>query len=147
MDDQQIETLFAYLREHSGRYSLSALREQLLQTGYDPALVDRAIAIYQQENPPTFSARELVWPKAVLVLLANILLALLVSSSMIWRSNGFSLPFLIVCGEILGGIALLSSPKGRVWGRALLFGLLLTIAIPLLLVGVCILLFSAGQWH
>jgi hypothetical protein len=50
MTDPSLDPILAYLREHSGRYSLSALREQLLQTGHDQDLVDRAIAIYQHEQ-------------------------------------------------------------------------------------------------
>jgi len=145
MDNQQIDPIFAYLREHSGRYSYSALRDQLVENGYDPAEVDRALAIYQQENPPAFAAREWVWPRAILVFFANLLLVP-ATSTLIRGFTGLSLPILILCAEIVGGIALLSSPQGRVWGRALLFGLLITIAIPLLLVGVCFLLFSAGHY-
>src|SRR3954452_18527844 len=74
MTDPSLDPIFAYLREHSGRYSLSALREQLLQTGYDPAEVDRAVAIYQQEDPPKLSPP--VWPKALLVAGANVLLVI-----------------------------------------------------------------------
>jgi hypothetical protein len=146
MTDPSLDPIFAYLREHSGRFSYSALRDQLLENGYTPADVDRALAIYQQENPPTFTAREWVWPRAILVFFANLLLVP-ATSTLIRGLTGLSLPILILCAEIVGGIALLSSPQGRVWGRALLFGLMLTIAIPLLLVGICFLILSSGQWH
>jgi hypothetical protein len=136
MTDPSLDPIFAYLREHSGRYSYSALREQLLENGYAPAEVDRALAIYQQENQPTVSAREPVWPKALLVLVVNILL--------VFTGPGI----LLVFGEILGGIALLfsSSAEGRAWGRALLFGFLITAALALLLFGICVSLFSKA-WH
>src|SRR5437764_596067 len=52
MTDPNLDPIFDYLREHSGRYSLSALREQLLQTDYDRALVDRAIAVFQEQPTP-----------------------------------------------------------------------------------------------
>jgi hypothetical protein len=135
VNDPDLDPILAYLREHSGYYSYSDLREQLLGNGYDQAEVDRALAIYQQENPPTVSAREPVWPKALLVLVANILL--------VFTGPVF---ILIVCGEILGGIVLLFLPEGRVWGRALLFTSLLTVALALLLFGICVSLFSRA-WH
>ena len=52
MTDPNLEPLVAYPREHSGRYSLEALREQLVRSGSDPASVEQAIAIYHQERPP-----------------------------------------------------------------------------------------------
>jgi hypothetical protein len=132
MSDPSLDPVFDYLREHSGRYSYSALRDQLLENGYDPAEVDRALAIYQQENPPKFSARESVWPKAVLVLVANILLLLIAIAS--W-ANG---DVLIGIGcELPAGLLLALWPLGRVWGRALIFGFLLSVAVVLLLGGVC----------
>jgi hypothetical protein len=149
MTDSNLDPIFDYLREHSGRYSLSALREQLLQTGYDRAEVDRAIAIYQQENPPTFP--ESVWPKALLVAGGNVLLvifgilALSSGKGDTIRLIGYVL-LLAFGGEILGGIVLLVSPKGRLWGRALLFGFLLTLALAILLGGVCFLILSQGKW-
>jgi hypothetical protein len=149
MTGPSLDPIFAYLREHSGRYSLSALREQLLQTGYDRALVDRAIAIYQQENPPTFP--ESVWPKALLVAGGNVLLvilgilALISSKGDTIHLTGYVL-LLAFGGEILGGIVLLVSPKGRLWGRALLFGFLLTLALAILLGGVCFLILSQTKW-
>jgi hypothetical protein len=149
MTDPSLDPIFSYLREHSGRYSLSALREQLLQTGYDRALVDRAIAIYQQENPPKLPPP--VWPKALLVAGANVLLALLEILALIadYRHmvslTGYVL-LLALGGEILGGIVFLFAPKGRLWGRALLFGFLLTLALAILLGGVCFLILSQGKW-
>jgi hypothetical protein len=135
MTDPSLDPIFAYLREHSGYYSYSDMREQLLGSGYDPAQVDQALAIYQQENPPTFSAREPVWPKVLLVLVANILL--------VFTGPVF---ILILCAEILGGIVLLFLPESRAWGRALLFASLITVALALLLFGICISLFSRA-WH
>src|ERR1043165_1221613 len=51
MNDQQLAAILAYLNENSGRYSLEALRNQLLQTGYDPATVDWALQVHQGNNP------------------------------------------------------------------------------------------------
>jgi hypothetical protein len=58
MTDPSLDPIFDYLREHSGRYSYSALRDQLVESGYDPALVDRALAIYQHENLSTLPEPE-----------------------------------------------------------------------------------------
>jgi hypothetical protein len=144
MTDPDLDPILEYLREHSGYYSYSDMREQLLGNGYAPALVDRALAIYQQENPPTFSARESTWPKALLVLVANILWVVLVGWSILGLAGRLS-----VCGEILGGIVLLfsPSPKGRAWGRALLFGFLLTVALAYLLVRIFEWIFPLGIYN
>jgi hypothetical protein len=150
MTDPSLDPILAYLREHSGRYSLSALREQLLRNGYTPADVDRAIVIYQREHPPKAPAQ--VWPKALLVAGGNILLVLLgilglaESSGRMADLIGF-VPLLVVCGEVLGGIVLLFGPQSRIWGRALLFGFLLTLALGLLLGGICIVLAGLINWH
>jgi hypothetical protein len=74
MNEPSLDPVLAYLREHSGRYSLAALREQLLQNGYDPAAVDQAIAVYRQEVP---SAR--AWPKTLgVVAIDGVLLVLVI---------------------------------------------------------------------
>ena len=135
MTDSSLDPILAYLREHSARYSLSALREQLVQTGHDPALVDRAITIYQQENPPP--AAESVWPKALLVWMANILIVVIEVSA---SDTGVISSIVIAC-ELPAGLLLARSPENRLWGRALVFGFLLT-AVPVLLlvlvVGLCL---------
>lgn len=149
MTDPNLDPILAYLREHSGRYSLSALREQLLENGYDPALVDRAIAVYQHENPPQLPPP--IWPKALLVVGANVLLVVLAILALASgkedtiKLTGFVL-LLVFGGEILGGIVLLFLPKGRFWGRVLLFGFLLTLALAILLAGVCFLILSQSKW-
>lgn len=83
MNDRQLEAVLAYLNENSGRYSLEALRRQLLQTGYDPATVDRAVATFQGETfqgevPPSEGPG--VGHYGVLVLL--VLLAMLINSGL-----------------------------------------------------------------
>jgi hypothetical protein len=94
------------------------------------------------------SERPLAEVAAVNILLVLLGFWALISSRTDRSSLVSSVLLLIVGGEILSGIALLFSPKGRVWGRALLFGFLLTVALPLLLVGICILTYSLpGEWH
>ncbi len=152
MTDPSLDPIFAYLREHSGRYSLSALREHLLQTGHDPAMVDRAIAIYQQENPPALPAPVPVWPKALMVLAVNAALMAVVAKVLVSgasndtvSSTGFLL-LMIGCGELLGSCVLALWQKSRAWGLALFFGLLLSIPLGILAsVGLCAYLYSESM--
>jgi hypothetical protein len=151
-EDPGLEPILAYLREHSARYSYSALRDQLLQSGYGPAEVDRALAIYQQENPPTPPVQ--VWPKALQVAAVNVVLALLaipVMSSA--RGQAVSLIGIaysvIFWGELLGGIVLAVRRQSRVWGLALVFGFLLSTGLGLLVLGgICLFFLSQGNsWN
>jgi hypothetical protein len=151
MTDPNLDPIFAYLREHSGRYSLSALREQLLQTGYDPAEVDRAVAIYQQENPPTPAVP--VWPKVLQVVGGNVVLALLAVLAMLpaggWIALVGMVYSLIFWGELLGAIVLILERRSRLWGTALLVGFLLSIPIWILVLGGIFYSFIGGmnKWH
>jgi hypothetical protein len=56
MTDPSLDPILAYLRQYSAQYSLPALREQLVQNGYDPATVDAAIAVHQQGGPQPAAA-------------------------------------------------------------------------------------------
>lgn len=51
MAEPGVEAILAYLRENSGRFSLGALRHELLQDGYDAAAVDQAIELFRRESP------------------------------------------------------------------------------------------------
>jgi hypothetical protein len=152
MTDSSLEPIFSYLRENSGRYSLAALREQLLQTGYDPAAVDRAIAIHQQEHPPRLPVP--VWPKALQVVAVNAALAAIAigigasgfNETVMNAFGGFL--FLLGCAEFLGGLGLIFPEKTRHWGLALLFGFFLTVGLGILVLGgVCIYFLSQGNFH
>ena len=152
MNDPSLEPILAYLREHSGRYSLAALREQLLQNGYDPATVDRAIAVFQDQQPPPV-IRQPVWRKALQVAAVNAVLTAVV----IWIGSlgvgenalaalGYTL-FLLGCAEFLGGFVLAFPEKTRPWGLALLFGFFLTIGLGVLILGgVCVYFLSQGNF-
>ncbi len=150
MTDPSLDPILAYLRDHSGRYSLEALRGQLLQAGYDPAAVDQAVAVYRQQAP--VAPRQRVWPKALLVLAAN---AVLVGAAIgigasgagesVTTALGFTL-FLIGCAEFLGGFVLAFPEKTRPWGLALLFGFFLTVGLGVLVLGgVCVYFLSQGN--
>lgn len=140
MNDPNLDPIFAYLREHSERYSYPALREQLLGSGHDQALVDRAIAIHQHEN--LRKAQKPVWLKALLLVPFNLLLAFL-GPMILMHSNGKGdltayagrAIGLILFLEVPAGLALTLSPGSRAWGRTLVRGFLLTAALVLLLVG------------
>ncbi len=149
MTDPSLDPIFGFLREQSGRDGFTALREQLLQKGHDPALVDRAIAVYQHENPPKAPVE--VWPKALPVAIANVLLTLFMSEDVLLGDGHTvvtpirSVVLLVLCGELLMGAGLLLWPKARLWGRALLFGLLPALALVLLLAGVCLPIFLSRR--
>jgi|SRR5919106_1007802 hypothetical protein len=49
MPDANLDSLVAYLRLNSQRYSPEVLREHLVSQGYDPALVEQAMAAYRDE--------------------------------------------------------------------------------------------------
>lgn len=147
MNNRHLEAILAYLNENSGRYTLEALRRQLLETGYDAETVDEAIRIHRENpSPPRIS----FWPKAFGVVAVNVVL----TAAVFWIVNlpGKDLMivsrlelglFLLFGGEVLGGLAL-SLAGRRGWGRGLLIGALLTLSVPLLLLGVCLALLGGG---
>lgn len=101
MTDPSLDPILAYLREHSDRYSLAALRRQLLQTGHDPQDVDLAIDIFQHENaPPRFRG----WPWMVLIVVLNTVLTIVVSgprSQQYWIVGVTVFAFLICAAEVV----------------------------------------------
>jgi hypothetical protein len=138
LDPERQETILALLRERSKSASLSALRQQLLQDGYDPATVDRAIAVYQEQNPPKPPAS--VWPKVLLVVAFNAVILALIG----WASRGGEygfIPavvvygFLICCVELVVFFSLRATLETRHWGRALLRGLALFVGLAIIVLG------------
>lgn len=134
MTEPSPDPIFVYLREHAGRYRVAALRERLLESGYDPAAVDRAVQAVQAENPPRL--HKLVWEKIWRVLRVNAWLmgAWIVLDYAPGMDGGvregimLSL-FAIFCGEFLGGLVLVFPRKRRALGLALLAGAPLSIAL------------------
>jgi hypothetical protein len=155
MNDRQLEAVLAYLNENSGRYSLDALRNQLLQTGYDPATVDWAIQVHQGNNPALPKPR--TGRKILLVVAVNAVLAAIVAvvanlpriTEEVLSVLGFGL-FLIGCFEMVGGLALCFPEKTRSWGLGLMLGFLLSVGLAVLVLsGVCIyyLATEGGNFH
>ena len=154
MTDSSLEPILDYLREHSGRNRLATLRGELLEYGYDPATVDRAIAVFRDQPPPP-EDRELVWPKALVVLAVN---AVLMAVAFEWLISGLGGPrddrlrfigvllSIVGCGELLGGAVLTQREKSRAWGRALGCGFLPSVGLGILaLGGLCVYLFNQGM--
>jgi hypothetical protein len=155
MNDQQLETALAYLNENSGRYSLEALRGQLLQTGYDPATINWAIQVHQGNNPETPKPRTgrkillVVGINAVLTVLFVVIANLPRSTEEVLGVLGSGL-FLAGCFEMVGGIALCFPDKTRSWGLGLMLGFLLSVGLALLVLsGVCVyfLATEGGNFH
>ncbi len=150
MTESDLAPILAYLRENHGRYSLAALRRQLLENGSDPVDVDWAIRIFQQENP---AARPRVWPKALLVLAVNAVLAAITAGVGAARGGdvlsalGLVL-FLLGCAEFLAGFVLAFPEKTRLLGFGLLFGFFLSVGLGILaLGGVCVYFLSQGNFN
>src|SRR5947199_4280129 len=104
MTDPSFDTILAYLREHSDRYSLAALRRQLLQTGHDPKDVDLAIDIFQHENVPP---RSRAWPWMMLIVVLDTVLTIVLSgprSQQYWIAEVTALAFLICVAEVVLGL-------------------------------------------
>lgn len=150
MTDPSLDTILAYLREHSARYSLAVLREQLVRSGYEPARVDEAMAVYQSEHPPAVRPR--VFPQALLVVVVNAVLAGgMIQAQGAMRSDalGFLSSFflLLIVVEVVGGIVLSFPAKSRPVGLALLLGFALTIGLGILALGGLCLFLINGPPH
>lgn len=150
MSDPQLASALAYLNENSGRYSLEALRNQLLQSGYDPATVEQAVQAYQGSHPAAPKAR--TGRKILLVIAVNAVLAAVAIgianlpriSEEVLSVLGAGL-FLTGCAEFLGGLLMCFFEKVRSWGLGLLLGFLLSFGLALLiLTGWCIFALANG---
>jgi hypothetical protein len=93
MNDWDVEAILAYLNENAGRYSLEALRGQLLQAGYAPAIVDWAFQVYQENAsgpPPSSSSNARSCGLALLIgFLICVVLVLLVFGFCVKQGMGF----------------------------------------------------------
>jgi peptidoglycan/LPS O-acetylase OafA/YrhL len=148
MPDENLETMLSYLRENSGRYSLEALRGQLLAAGHSPEAADQAIAELRAQSPPPEPSS---WRLALLVAVVD--LALLgVVVAMVLSMPGIpddlltaallGLPALYFA-QFVAGAVMLSLPARRRLGKGLLLGGLLFVGVGILAVGgFCLFIFS-----
>lgn len=123
MTDPSLDPILAYLREHSGRYSLEALRGQLLQAGYDLAAVDQAIAAYSTvgDDPPPPGLR--VWPWALVLAAFNIVLTAYLggpSNQQYWIVGVGGIGLVICFWELVLFLVLMVTRGTRPLGRVLL---------------------------
>lgn len=137
---RDLETLLAYLAENAGRYSLDALRAQMVKAGHSPAAADRAVRTFQgvepQPEPPS-------WPGVVAVTAAD---AALVGLAVLLFSNAHKqggcvtvalLPILCLAEFVVGlGLLASTSQKQRRLGNALFFGVLAFFGLSLAVVAI-----------
>jgi hypothetical protein len=142
LDPERQEAILAYLREHSGRYSLSALRQQLLQNGYDRATVDRAIAMFQEQPIPP-APRRRVWPWVLLIATFNAVLAIVLtirfggspSQQQYWIFGPVILAFMICFWEFVIAVLLKIPRETRHLGGVLLQGIGLFAGLAVVVLG------------
>ena len=149
MPEENLETMLAYLREHSRRYSLEALRGQLLAAGHSPEAADRAIAEFRAQAPPP---EKPAWRLALLVAAVDLAVLGVIVALAFLEPNlpdffvgvvVFGLPVLCLA-EIVGGAVMLAFPEKRPLGRGLLFGGLLFVGVMILAVGgFCLVMFAS----
>jgi hypothetical protein len=138
MTESKLDTILAYLREHSAQYSTAALRKQLLETGHDREDVDTAIQIFLHENP---AARPRVWPWMVLIVVLNTVLTITLSgprSQQYWIAGVVLLAGVICFWEVVLAL-IFKIPRDTRYGAGVLLrgvGLFAGLAL-LVLGGVC----------
>ena len=135
MSRKDLAALLAYLAENGGRYSVEALRVQILKAGHSPADADRAIAVFQGRMPPPEPP---VWGPALLVALADLALAF-ICYELFSRNGAGKVPcsaLALISGlylaQLFAGVILLAGGKEH-WGRALLLGILIFFAVGALI--------------
>lgn len=140
MPEENLETMLSYLRENAGRYSLEALRGQLLAAGHSPEAADRAIAEFRAQSPPPEPP---AWRLALLVAavdlaILGVVVAVFFSMPEIpdsWvAAVFFGLPALGFA-QLVSGAVMLAFPERRRLGKGLLFGGLLFVGLVILAVG------------
>jgi hypothetical protein len=142
VNDPSLEPILAYLRYFAGRYNLAALREQLLQTGYDPAAVDRAIAAFQEQQALP-APREGVRSWALLIVAFNSVLATVLtmrfagspSEQQYWIFGPIAFAFMICLGEFFIVILLTIPRETRHLSGVLLQGIGLFAGLAVIVLG------------
>jgi len=138
MPRRDLESLLAYLRENSSRFSLETLRAQMVKAGHKPEAVERALRVFQGTEPPPDPPS---WPWAVAVAFVDLVMVGLFAWLFThgYKSVGCSviglLPVLCLL-EFVVGLTLLASRDRQRLGRALFFGVLLFFGVSLAIVSV-----------
>jgi hypothetical protein len=143
MHGKDLKALLAYLEENAPRYSVDALRAQMVKAGHSPDEANQAIAVFQRRLRPP---EEPAWPLAVGVALLDFLLAWILVTLFQRLGTGkvscgaAALLPLLYLGQILAGVAALAAGRDR-QARALLLGILIFCGLVLV-----ILAGFAGKW-
>lgn len=153
MPDERAEKLLAYLRLHGERYTVEALRRQMLSEGYGAEEVDGAVQRWTEERRVE---RGGVLGRSFLVGLAGVaytVLAFWMGTTGIgnnppwWHPSqllAIALPFLLMA-QVGVGLGMLFFPRWQRRGRILLFGFLWYLALAILTGGgFCLYAISAG---
>lgn len=143
MHDKDLKALLAYLKENAPRYSVEALRAQIVKAGHSPAEAEEAISVFQGRlRPPEGPA----WPLAVGIALLDFLLSWILVT-LFQRlgtgkvsCGGAALLPLIYLGQVVAGVTALAAGRDR-QGRALILGFMLFCGLVLV-----ILAGFAGKW-
>jgi hypothetical protein len=142
LDPERQETILALLRERSKSASLSALRQQLLQGGYDRATVDRAIAVFQEQpDPPALRRRGWRWAlliaafNTVLTIVLTMLLGGSPSEEQYWIVGPVILAFMVCFWELVIGALMLIPRDTRPWIGVLLQGIGLFAGVAVVVLG------------
>jgi hypothetical protein len=138
MPRRDLDSLLAYLRGNSGRFSLDTLRAQMVKAGHKPDAVERALRVFQGTEPPPDPPS---WLWAMVVAFVDLALVVLFAWLFThgYKQGGCSiiglLPVLCLL-EFVVGLTLLASGSRQRLGRALFFGVLLFFGVSLAIVSV-----------
>lgn len=156
-DDPRLQPLVGYLEQHQGQFDRAALRQQLIDAGHPPELVDTAVA--RVGGAP--QRKPLAWPYGLLVMLANLIVipplfggaagligALFPASTndLLWLIAPLLIGGAPLVAELAVGLRLRGGPRDRL-GRTLIWGVaftMITVALLALLVGICIAVLFGG---
>jgi hypothetical protein len=134
MRQRDLEALLAYLKENSHSYPMDSLRAQMVKAGHSLAGADRAIAVFQGK---ALRREPAVWGPAFLLAFADLALAFLCytllsryGAGKVSCSAAALVPGLYLT-ELFASFILLAGGKER-WGRILLLGLLIFLAMAVL---------------
>lgn len=145
----EFERMLAYLRQHRDRYSLEALRTQLLAAGKSPALIEQAIARLQAEQPVQHRPRR--WPQIIGLAILNTLLLPVVAyllAIIFGTSADAPVTATLITGpgllfvELIAGVALLFRERTAWLGKSLLLSVAISVVLTIIIVVVAVVLLA-----